>query len=123
MDTPSSEPQHTVDNWKDASQDEPPFLGKLEVNPPGVRSPIAPAQVAQTEKPPGWWSLDLIGTREGVLKAIDAADIPARCKSFLRAEVEAIPDTFNHLELDAHYIIHDWSPTLHLTLAPDTILT
>lgn len=95
---------------------------KPEPMPEGLKSPIAPTPVTGTAKPPGWWSLDLVGTREGVLKAIDASDIPPRWKSLLRAEVEAIPDTFNHLELDAHYILDKSKSNLHLTISPDTIL-
>lgn len=55
------------------------------------------------DNPPGWWKISTKGTREGVLKAIDAEkDIPDEAKTFLKARVAAVDEQFNHIALDAH---------------------
>jgi len=57
-------------------------------------------------KPEGWWSLpghDFDGTRAGVLKAItEKTDMPQCWKDAIVAEINGLPEKFNHVTVDAH---------------------
>lgn len=92
--------------------------------PPEMKSPVAPATApAESTTPPGWWNLaDLIGSREGVLGAVTASNIPDRWKAVLQAEIGALNPKFNHIELDAHFHQVAGKSNLHLTITPSTVL-
>jgi hypothetical protein len=76
-----------------------------------------------SKKPEGWWSLEnLIGGREGVLKAVAASSAPDRWKNLFQAEIDALDAKLNHVELDAHYHVQGGKASLHYTLTASTVL-
>lgn len=91
--------------------------------PEGIKNPTPATAKPESKTPPGWWSLrDLIGSRDGVLRAVAASDIPDRWKAVLAAEIGALDATFNHIELDAHFHFEKGRSNLHLTITPSAVL-
>lgn len=80
---------------------------------------IPPPQVAQTNRPPGWWSLPaLSGTREGVSKAVQASGIPEHWKAAILAQIATIEPEMNMVRLDAHQTGQTGKADLYLSITP-----
>jgi hypothetical protein len=66
----------------------------------------------------GWWKLaGLQGTREGVRKAITAANIPEHWKAALLVDVNLLPANCNFAAVDAHYHLVGGKRSLHVTVS------
>ena len=78
----------------------------------------------EPQKQEGWWALkDLVGSKAGVLRAIDASEIPDHWKAAIKSDIEARCGTeHNALYLDAHYFVALGKAVLHYTLTPETHL-
>lgn len=111
---------------KTAEQINAAVLGKADLNLSELQTFLSQAipKPIRAEKPPGCWDLGgLSGSREGVMKAIQAdAWCPKADKDWLCSKIAGLPAQFNHVALSA-YAHHDkgvW--VFDMTLLPSTQL-
>lgn len=68
------------------------------------------AATAPRAKPPGWWSLpghEFDGSRDGVLKAVAAADfVPEKWRKRIAEDINELKPQFNHVTVNCHVSIH-----------------